>query len=154
MSLYNVFARHVFAPAYDVLRGTHTARCLGELERSQWWPLERIDELQSRRLRMLIDHAYRTVPHYRAIMIERGLTPADIRSAPDLQALPVLTRPDVQERGAQLLAEGFPTRSVASHQDQRLEGHAASVLWNARRPRELRIRERRSRPRDDRPPPG
>jgi phenylacetate-CoA ligase len=98
----------VLAPIYDVLRGTHTTRCLSELERSQWWPQERIEELQSEKLRLLMEHAYRTVPHYRSVMQERRLTPADIRSAADLPALPMLTRPEVQAHGADLLSEGFP----------------------------------------------
>jgi phenylacetate-CoA ligase len=105
-----MLARKVLAPAYDVLRGTHTTRCLGELERSQWWPRERIEELQSQRLRQLIEHAYRTVPHYRAVMQERRVAPADIRSAADLTLLPVLTRPEVQEHRDELLSEGFPAR--------------------------------------------
>jgi len=110
MSLYNSVARTVLAPAYDVLRGTHTTRCLAELERSQWWPLERIEELQSQRLRQLIEHAYRTVPHYRVVMQKRHVAPTDIRSATDLTLLPVLTRPEVQEHRDELLSEGFPAR--------------------------------------------
>ncbi|MCK9356031.1 MAG: hypothetical protein M0R22_02620 [Dehalococcoidia bacterium] len=110
MSLYHAVARHILAPGYDVLRGTHTAQFLGELERSQWWPRERIEETQSQRLRQLIEHAYQTVPHYRVVMQQRHVTPADIRSAADLTLLPVLTRPEVQEHRDELLSEGFPAR--------------------------------------------
>ncbi len=110
MGAYNLFARHVLAPGYDLLRGTHTTSCLRELEESQWWPLERIEELQSKRLRRLIDHAYRTVSHYHSVMHERQLAPADIRSAADLRLFPVLTRSYVQEHGAEMMSEGFPPR--------------------------------------------
>ena len=108
MSLYNTIARHVLAPSLDRMRGTSTMKCLAELEESQWWPRERIKELQSQRLRRLIEHAHARVPYYRALMNERGLRPCDIQSASDLQRLPLLTKDTVRTRPTNLLAEGFP----------------------------------------------
>ncbi len=92
----------------DLIRGTHTMRCLAELEESQWWPREPIEELQAERLQRLIEHAYARVPYYRALMDERGLRPCDIQSPTDLARLPVLTKGVVRMRPADLLAEGFP----------------------------------------------
>ena len=108
MGLYPDFARHVLAPAYDRVRGTRTMQCLRELEQSQWWPAERIHELQSQRLQHLIEYAYERVPHYHRVMEERSLVPSDIRTAADLVALPVLTRRFVQEHREDFVAEGFP----------------------------------------------
>lgn len=92
----------------DLIRGTHTMRCLAELEESQWWARERIEQLQAERLQRLIEHAYARVPYYRRVMVERGLTPSGIRSAKDLSQLPVLTKDIVRTRHDDLLAEGFP----------------------------------------------
>jgi phenylacetate-CoA ligase len=108
MSVYAVLARNVMAPTLDFVRGTSTMRCLRDLEQSQWWPLERIQELQTARLKLLIDHAYTHVPHYRTLMDARGLTPADIRNAYDLALLPVLTRQDVQQLGRRMIADNWP----------------------------------------------
>ncbi len=108
MSLYNALARHVMAPAMDLVRGTHTMSCLRDLEESQWWPPERIGELQASRLRRLIAYAWERVPYYRRIMNERGLRPSDILSAADLPKLPVLTRDLVRANFDDLMAEGFP----------------------------------------------
>lgn len=105
MSLYTCVARHVFAQTLDVIRGTHTMSCLRELEESQWWPRGRIEELQSERLQRLVGHAYAHVPHYRRIMDERGLRPADIRSAADLPKLPVLTKAAIRAAGDELVAD-------------------------------------------------
>jgi phenylacetate-CoA ligase len=108
MHSYNLIARHILAPGYDLLRGTHTMRCLAELERSQWWSPERIAALQSERLARLIEHAYRTVPHYRSAMQQRGITPNDIRSATDLCALPIISRSYVQQHGEEMRSEVYP----------------------------------------------
>jgi len=110
MDAYNLLARHVLGPGHDLLRGTHTMRCLAELERSQWWPPERIAELQAARLRRLMDHAYRTVPLYRTVMDQRGVTPADIRSSEDLRLLPIISRTDAQQHGTSMLSDGYPPR--------------------------------------------
>ncbi len=112
MMLYNSLARHVLAPSLDVLRGTHTMKCLSELEESQWWPRERIEELQAERLQRLIKYAYERVPYYRAIMDERGLKPHDIQSATDLQKLPVLTKGLIRENFDKLVAEDFPRENL------------------------------------------
>ena len=143
MSLYNVLARNVMAPTLDLLRGTHTMSCLRDLGQSQWWPRERIEELQSKRLRRLIEHAYVHVPYYRALMQERGVTPSDIRSASDLSALPVLTRQQVQRVGERMVADnwssdrlhltktsgstGTPLQFYGTREDQLDHGFARSI---------------------------
>ena len=143
MSVYNILARHMIAPVYDSLRGTHTLRCLRELEQSQWWPWERIHELQSQRLQQLITHAYACVPHYRNVMNEKGISPGDIRSATDLFALPVLTRQFVQQHREELVADGIardrllltktsgstgiPLEFYSTREDQLDHGYARSI---------------------------
>ena len=110
MGAYNIVARYVLAPVLDVLRGTSTIRCLAELERTQWWSREQLLELQSRRLRVLLQYAYERVPFYRRAFDDKGLTPADINTASDLSALPVLNRRDVRGHSTELQATGFPGR--------------------------------------------
>jgi phenylacetate-CoA ligase len=112
MGTYRWVAQHLLAPALDAIRGAHAMSCLRELEESQWWPQERIEELQSERLRGLVSHAYARVPYYRRIMDERGIRPGDIRSAADLRKLPVLTRELVRTNFDNLVAEGFPRRQI------------------------------------------
>lgn len=90
--MYSSVARHMMAPILDFLRGTRTMKCLKELEESQWWSREKIQELQNERLRQLVQHAYCNVPYYRRIFEERALKPNDIQHSGDLTKLPVLTK--------------------------------------------------------------
>ncbi len=108
MNFYNTLARHVLAPSFDLIRGAHTMKCLTELEESQWWPRERIEELQAERLQRLIRYAYERVPYYRRVMNERGLRPADIQSTADLAKLPVLTKDLIRANFDDMRAEGYP----------------------------------------------
>ncbi|MBN1152840.1 MAG: phenylacetate--CoA ligase family protein, partial [Dehalococcoidia bacterium] len=108
MDLYRWTTRHMFAPAYDLIRGTHTMRHLSQLEETQWWPRERIRELQSSRLRRLMHHVYERVPYYREVMDQRGIRPEDITSPSDLPRMPMLTKDLVRSHTKTLLANDFP----------------------------------------------
>ncbi len=93
--------------------GTRTMRCLKELEESQGWSLERIQQLQSERLQRLIHYAHEHVPYYRALMDAHGVSPGDVRTAAGLSRLPVLTKSDVRPHASELLAEGSPRESLS-----------------------------------------
>ncbi|NLE94319.1 MAG: phenylacetate--CoA ligase family protein [Dehalococcoidia bacterium] len=143
MSAYGTVARHVMAPMIDTLRNTHTMRCLQQLEQSQWWPRERLEELQNLRLQRLITHAYEHVPYYRQVMAQRHVTPSGIRTAADLALLPVLTREQVQQSLQSLVADnwprkrlhamntsgstGTPLRFYSTREDQIDHGYARSI---------------------------
>lgn len=68
-----------------------------ELKRSQWLSSAELKELQERKLRRLVDHAYRHVGYYRQRWGELGLRPEDIRSLEDLGKLPLLDKATVRE---------------------------------------------------------
>lgn len=52
-------------------------------------PREAVRSLQNRLLRETIDRCYRGHPYYRRLMLEHGLTPADVQTVDDLVKLPV-----------------------------------------------------------------
>ena len=71
--------------------GTAHAAALTQIQRRlPWWPIERIERIQGRRVRSMVRHAYESVPFYREEMRRLGLTPDDIRRAPDLAKLPLI----------------------------------------------------------------
>ncbi len=85
---------------------------LAFLNESQFWPLDQLQAYQDEQLEKLIRHAYDTVPYYRRVMDERKLSPADIRTAEDLNKLPVLTKDIVRREGVNMHSKGFPARQV------------------------------------------
>lgn len=86
MSLYNAVTRHVLAPTFDLVRGTHTMRRLAELEQSQWLPRERIEELQAERLASLPVMQYQVVQEDLDTVI-MYLVPTAVPSPEELAAL-------------------------------------------------------------------
>ncbi len=69
-------------------------------------------ELQERKLRRLVGHAYAHVPYYRELFQAHGLTPDDIGTLDDLAKIPISRKPD-------LLASGTAGRVAQGTQVER-----------------------------------
>lgn len=72
-------------------------RYLVELGRTQWLPREELQQLQVRRLRRLLQHAYEHVGYYREFFQTAGIVPEDVRTLADMAQLPVLSRQALRE---------------------------------------------------------
>ena len=97
--------------SWPAIPGVAAARLLAlqqQLEHSQWWPREWIEAHQFRQLGRLLDHAVASVPLYRRSLAAAGFSPGRAVTPEWLRALPVLTRRDIQDAGAQLLSAAIP----------------------------------------------
>lgn len=103
----------MYTTAYGLLKrllwpgGRDTHRYLRGMQAAQW--LSR-DELQARQLaglRRLVRYAMEHVPLYRERYASEGIAPGDIRSFEDFARLPLLSKTDLVEHQAELVAEGF-----------------------------------------------
>jgi phenylacetate-CoA ligase len=100
--------------------------------------IEAIERAQTRRVRRMVAHAYRTVPYYRETMDRIGLRPGDLRTAADLARLPLIEPGQVQRdpeyfvSSAQPLDRYLKLRSGGSTGSPRTVYHdAAALLQNA-----------------------
>ncbi len=80
------------------------------LQRSQWWPAERIEKFHRDRLVETLRYAVTNVPYYRSF----GISASSIASHLDLERFPILRKSDLQERAGDLLAAGFDPACLAS----------------------------------------
>lgn len=80
---------------------------LKSLEDSQYWPREKLMALQLERMKALLCHAYAHVPYYRARMDEAGFVPEKFTNFGDLAKLPLLSKEDIRENQADLLANNI-----------------------------------------------
>jgi phenylacetate-CoA ligase len=141
--LYKWLVRSIFAPSLDFWRGSRTLSCLKGLSESQWWPPEKLQELQNKLLVQLINHACENVPYYHRVFAELSLKPADITGTDDLAKLPLLTKRLVRESFTELIARnvsageritlqtggstGEPLSFYRSRNDQVTRGFAAAL---------------------------
>lgn len=78
-------------------------------------PADDARALQLRLLGRLLDHAERTVPYYRELFREQGITARDVRTLDDFARLPVLTKDIIRERGADMVSEAADRAALLAH---------------------------------------
>lgn len=89
-----------------------------------------LQNLQDRRARSIAAHAYATVPFYRQAMTERRLRPADIRSARDLEQLPLIGGADLAAAPERFLSTAFARRPKLELTTSGSTGHAKRIWWS------------------------
>jgi phenylacetate-CoA ligase len=105
-----VWTRPLASTLYGVLKSRkETGRLFWEyyrqLEESQWWSADRLEEFQADRLRALVKHCAQNVPYYRTLFAEHGITPSQIQAPADLPKVPILTKETVRTCAETLFAD-------------------------------------------------
>lgn len=106
MNLYTSLVSRVLFPLHEKAKGHHSPSLRRQMEESQWWPAERLRELQLTRLRRLLSHAQAKVPYYRNLFAEIGFKAEDLQSLDDLARLPFLDKAKIRANIEGLKAEG------------------------------------------------
>mgnify|MGYP003337883509 CR=1 FL=1 len=94
----------------DALR-SGTVR-LGDLDISAHTPRERWEAMRDARVRSIVRHAAATVPHYRDLFRRERIDPDEIRSAADLDRLPLLDKGTIWRAPERFLSESYTTRNT------------------------------------------
>ncbi len=98
-------------------------------------PLEMIKHLQSRRVRTMVRHAYRTVPYYRETMDRLGLKVEDFQNAEDLAKLPLIEPSQLQRHPEYFTSTAQPIhhylhlRTAGSTGDPRSVYHTPGAIF-------------------------
>ncbi len=109
--LKNILQEKIILPLSDLLTGQSVSKYLKFMLSSKEWSRERIDAFQNGRLRKLIEYAYEYVPFYHDAMVERGLTPDDIRTKGDLCKLPIINKEIMRREGIERFTSTAMPRS-------------------------------------------
>jgi len=78
------------------------------LNRTQWLSTADLQTLQLMLLQKLVRHCYNSVPYYRKIMDERGISPEGIKTLEDIKQFPILTKNDVILAGNSIVSTKYP----------------------------------------------
>jgi len=108
MELYPKFAQSIIAPLWALKEKTPYLKHLKYLEKSQFFSLSQIKQVQWQKFKMLIEHAYENVPYYNQRFKKLRLHPTDIKAFEDLNKIPVLTKEDIRDNNIELRANNIP----------------------------------------------
>ena len=71
-------------------------KTLQKLKNSQYYTKEKLEEIQTRKLKQLVKYSYDNVPYYHQLFKKNDVHPNDIKSLKDLKKIPILTKKKIQ----------------------------------------------------------
>lgn len=89
----------------DLAQGARTRKYFNFFLETLRWTREEIRRYQTRKLKELLDYAYRHTAYYREMFEKYNLTPSAIEKLEDLQKLPTLDRNDIRENFSRLISD-------------------------------------------------
>jgi phenylacetate-CoA ligase len=102
-----------------------------QLKQEQWLPKEQLEELQWKRFKKLLKHAYENTAFYRGRFKEAGIIPEDIRERKDLEKIPFTKREDLRHPEP-LIAQGFEKSKLMSSTTSGSSGRRTTTYFDKR----------------------
>lgn len=113
MNLYSRFVKYFSFPLLarrDGMAGL--SHILSELDNSQYWKTNKIEELQKQRLRHLLTHAYKTTTYYKRVFDELSFNPKEFESLKDIKKIPFLSKKIIRSKSEDLLSNSFKPEQI------------------------------------------
>ncbi|MBX3639637.1 MAG: phenylacetate--CoA ligase family protein [Nitrosomonas sp.] len=104
-SLYTTIISNLVFPLHEFLKNHNTVAIRNEMERTQWWSIDRLHHLQLLRLRRLLSKVQQSVPYYRKLFNQLDFDVHKVQSLSDLERLPLLDKQTIREQIESLKAE-------------------------------------------------
>lgn len=108
----------------------HKVWNLHNLMRNQWRSYEDLRELQNKKLRAIIKHAYKNVPFYHHKFREAGIRPNDIKTVRDLIKIPITTKREVQRFYQGLLSKGVNLNKCVTSDTSGSTGTPLTIVYD------------------------
>lgn len=126
--------------------GLETRRHLNEFRQNQWLSPREFKALQLNNIQKLVNHAYETVPFYRELYQTAGIHPKDIQSLKDFEALPFVTRQDINNNPDEFVSRNFPKQSLVPNETggstgQPMHFYITNSFWWRNAANWFRVRE-------------
>ncbi len=130
MPLAPFLRRSVVIPLWTFKDHSPRLSYLREMERSQYRdPLE-LRKLQLARLKEMLTHAYENTFYYKTKFDELKVHPKDVKDFDDFKKLPLLTKRQVQEHSAAMIAKNYRKSSLVPFKTGGSTGKSLTVLWD------------------------
>ena len=130
-----IWTRSFASTAYGFLKSRKEKtklfwQCLAELEETQWWSLEKLQEIQSQRLKKLVRHCAKNVPYYQKKFAESGILPSQIQNLDDIKKIPYITKNDITINIDTLKATNFSPKELILESTSGTTGKPLQIYMN------------------------
>lgn len=84
---------------------------LVSMMRRAYWKKDRLVDFQNKKVRQVVKYAYDNVPFYHERFDRLGLKPCDVKTASDLNKLPILTKDEMRKNAERMVSHEFDVGS-------------------------------------------
>lgn len=127
MNIMPFIRRNIFWPLWVAKNKSPRLKHLKYLNKSQYFSLEYLKELQFEKFKSLFSHAYHNTIYYRKKCNEVGITPQLLQTIADIEKVPFLTKADIKEYSADMIATGFNVDRLSAFKTGGATGKPAIV---------------------------
>ena len=85
-----------------------------QLKKNQWKDSRQLKNIQFKRLKAIIKHAYDYVPYYHRLFLSAKIKPEDIKNSGDLRKIPLTTKQDLQKNYFDFITRGLDASKLPS----------------------------------------
>jgi len=82
------------------------------LKKRDQMSIKELNEIQWKKLKLLVDHCYENVPYYRELFDKHGIHPRNINTLKDFSKIPVLTKQDIKENFKDLIDKNLEEKDI------------------------------------------
>jgi phenylacetate-CoA ligase len=97
-----------------------------QIKRNQWRKTQELEEIQLKKLKSMLRHAYDNVPYYHQLFDAAKFKPEDFKDLEDLRRIPITTKKDIQQNFPNTLKNGVDL----SHQKARFTTGSTGIPLN------------------------
>jgi len=112
MDLLKYIVKFITVPLYDIKHGRNITSLSRELKKSQYWAPGKIEELQMKRLKSIINYANDHCPFYKKRFAEAGIDPRKIHSFNDIKNIPILTKSEIRSNQEQIISDEYEIKDL------------------------------------------
>jgi len=116
MDLIAPFSKHIAWPIAAKREGSTHLRVLADLEKSQFFSPEQIEQLRLERLKKLLIHAQKNCPFYTKRFSDCSFDPSALTSLEDIRKLPILRKTDIQDQMDAMRATNYSDDDLIPNQ--------------------------------------
>ena len=109
----------------------NTLRLLHQVRKNQWLKTSELEELQAKKLRAMIKHAYENTEFYHRKFRGAGVRPEDIKTVDDLVKIPFTTKAELREHSTgSILAKGVDLKKCLVTETSGSTGIPTKIVYD------------------------
>jgi len=106
-------------------------RLLHQVRKNQWLKTSELEELQAKKLRGIIKHAYENTEFYHRKFKDAGIRPEDIKRVEDLEKVPFTTKEELREHSTgSILAKGVDLKTCLVTETSGSTGIPTKIVYD------------------------